>query len=218
MRRAQRRKYHYIYKTTCKITNRYYYGMHSTDSLNDGYIGSGKRLWYSINKYGYENHSCEKLEFFKTREKLKEREKEIVNENLINDPLCMNIQLGGGGGLSSDEHAKKFYKAGVKRLNEIMWIENREKYSKIVSEENRRRWKDPVQRKKLVQNLDWTGKYHTEETKQKMREADRSGKKNSQWKTKWINNGIISKKIKDTDPLPIGFEFGRIINCSVLYS
>ena len=65
MKRAQRRKYHYIYKTTCKLTNRYYYGMHSTDNLEDGYKGSGTRLKYSINKHGLENHCCEKLEFFK---------------------------------------------------------------------------------------------------------------------------------------------------------
>ena len=71
MRRAQRIKYHYFYKTTCLITNRYYYGMHSTDNLDDNYIGSGMRLWHSINKYGRENHICEKLEFFDTREKLK---------------------------------------------------------------------------------------------------------------------------------------------------
>lgn len=37
-RQAERRKYHYIYKTTCLITNRYYIGMHSTDNLEDGYI------------------------------------------------------------------------------------------------------------------------------------------------------------------------------------
>ena len=43
---------HYIYKTTCNITNKYYIGMHSTSNLEDGYLGSGKRLRYSIRKYG----------------------------------------------------------------------------------------------------------------------------------------------------------------------
>jgi len=83
----QERKYHYIYKITCKITNRYYIGMHSTDDLNDGYFGSGKRLWFSINYHGKENHVKEILEFLPTRQLLKEREKEIVNKELIGDVL-----------------------------------------------------------------------------------------------------------------------------------
>lgn len=91
MERAQRRKYHYIYKTTCIITNKFYIGMHSTDNLEDSYIGSGKRLWHSINKHGKENHVCEILEFLPNRSSLKAREKEIVNKELINEELCTLI-------------------------------------------------------------------------------------------------------------------------------
>lgn len=47
----KQKKYHYVYKTINNITKRYYYGMHSTHDLEDGYLGSGKRLRYSINKY-----------------------------------------------------------------------------------------------------------------------------------------------------------------------
>ena len=77
------RQYHYIYKTICTITGKYYYGMHSTNNLEDGYLGSGKRLKYSINKHGKENHIKEILEYLPNRISLKEREKEIVNESLI---------------------------------------------------------------------------------------------------------------------------------------
>lgn len=35
------KKYHYFYKITNTINNKYYYGVHSTDNLNDGYMGSG---------------------------------------------------------------------------------------------------------------------------------------------------------------------------------
>ena len=41
---SKKHKYHYIYKTTCNVTGKYYIGMHSTSNLNDGYIGSGRRL------------------------------------------------------------------------------------------------------------------------------------------------------------------------------
>jgi hypothetical protein len=92
------KKHHYIYKTTCKVTGRYYLGMHSTDNLEDGYIGSGKQLWYSIRKHGKETHERDILEFLPNRSSLKIREKEIINEEILKDPMCMNIALGGEGG------------------------------------------------------------------------------------------------------------------------
>ena len=72
MARAER-KHHYIYKITYKVTNRFYIGMHSTDNMDDGYFGSGKRLWFSINYHGKENHEKEILEFCSTRAELKKR-------------------------------------------------------------------------------------------------------------------------------------------------
>lgn len=90
--------YHYIYRTTCLVTGKFYVGMHSTDVLDDGYLGSGKVLRYSINKHGKENHRREILEQLPSREALKLREKEIVNEALLADPLCMNLKYGGEGG------------------------------------------------------------------------------------------------------------------------
>lgn len=123
MIRADKRKYHYIYKTTCIITNRYYIGMHSTENLEDGYKGSGKRLWHSIKKHGIENHVCEILEYLPSRKELAEREKEIINEELLDDDLCMNLALGGTGGfgycnsiLTSEHRKKNGRKTGAKNI------------------------------------------------------------------------------------------------------
>lgn len=91
------RKYHVIYKTTCLVTNRYYIGMHSTDDLNDGYVGSGTRLWRSIKKYGKDQHKCEILENLPTREAASLREKELIDPVWRTDPMCMNIGKGGEG-------------------------------------------------------------------------------------------------------------------------
>jgi len=91
-------KYYYIYKTTNIINQKYYIGMHSTSNINDGYIGSGIVLWRSIRKYGKENFKTEILEYLLDRKTMFNREKEIVNEELLKDPLCMNIVIGGSGG------------------------------------------------------------------------------------------------------------------------
>ena len=62
-----------------------------------GYMGSGKKLWLSINKYGKENHQTEILEHCFNRKDLALREKEIVNEELLEDIMCMNLCIGGHG-------------------------------------------------------------------------------------------------------------------------
>lgn len=87
---------HYLYKTTCLITGRYYFGIHSTSNFEDGYIGSGKRLRYSIRKYGKKNHTKEILQFFNTRVELEEKEVSLIKE-YINDINCMNLTNGGTG-------------------------------------------------------------------------------------------------------------------------
>lgn len=108
-----RRKHHVIYRTTCKVTGRYYIGMHSTDKLDDGYLGSGKRLWQSIRKHGIENHVYEIIEHLPSRELLRAREAELVNEEMIGDSMCMNIALGGGGGWEYVEGVRNFKRPEV---------------------------------------------------------------------------------------------------------
>lgn len=107
-RGADRRRFHYIYKTTCLVTGRYYIGMHSTDDMDDGYMGSGKRLHRSIGKYGVSQHTKEVLEQLPSREALVLREAAVVTTDLIKaDPQCMNLVPGGNGnwgwGLTSEE-------------------------------------------------------------------------------------------------------------------
>jgi len=90
-------KYHYFYKITNNLNGHFYYGVHNTNNLNDGYMGSGTRLHYAYKKYGIENFTKEILKFFDTSKEAFEYEAEIVNENLIKDDNCYNIQTGGTG-------------------------------------------------------------------------------------------------------------------------
>ena len=79
------KKYHFIYKTTNLINSNFYIGIHSTSNLNDGYLGSGKRLKYSIKKNGIKNFKCKILEFLPDRESLVNREIELVNVDLLKE-------------------------------------------------------------------------------------------------------------------------------------
>ena len=90
---------HYIiYRTTNLINNKYYVGCHQTANINDGYLGSGKHLKHAIKKYGHENFKVEILHFANSKIEMFDLERQIVTENLINDPLSYNLKIGGSGG------------------------------------------------------------------------------------------------------------------------
>lgn len=214
----KKKNIHYIYKTTCNVTGKYYIGMHSTINLDDGYMGSGKRLRYSIRKYGKENHIKEILEFCDNREELANREREIVNEQLLNEDLCMNLVVGGEGGrgFTKEEQRKNAKKSNAKqkilRETDPEWVEN---VRKKRSEGHKKTYDDG--RREKFYFYDWDGKKHSEESKNKMSEAKKgkgTGKANSQFGTCWITNGTENKKIKKEDLesyIRDGWERGRKI-------
>ena len=192
---------HYIYKITCLVTNRYYIGMHSTNNMDDGYMGSGKRLRHSIRKYGKDNHIKEMLEFFDNRENLAKRETEVVNHNLIKEELCMNLTTGGlGAGFMNEEHMLKCSKAGNKAFkdklkNDLVFREN-------ISKNRSKLSKQAICDGTIISINDrynWVGKKHSEESKNKMSESSKGfniGENNSQYGTCWVTKEGINKKIK----------------------
>jgi len=103
--------YYTIYKITNNITGRIYIGMHQTNYLNDGYMGSGLLLKQSFEKYGIENFSKEILYVFEDSEKMREMEAILVNEEFVNSKNTYNIQLGGVGG-PKDAKQTTYYKSG----------------------------------------------------------------------------------------------------------
>jgi len=202
-------KYHFIYKTTNLINGKYYVGMHSTSKLDDGYLGSGTKLRRSIRKYGKDNFKLEILEFFGSREKLVEREEAIVNEYLLQDPMCMNLKIGGKGGIHqmTDKEAKLWHSKGGK----TSWILHREYHTKRMSDITKNMWKDG-KFDHIIFSSWWKGKKHASETIEKMKEVAVGrgiGSTNSQYGTCWITNDIENKKIKKTDSIPMGWKLGR---------
>lgn len=89
------KKFNYFYKITNNLNGHFYYGIHSTDNLDDGYMGSGTALKKAFKKYGIENFSKEILKYFETRKKAAEYEEQNVTLSLINEERCYNIVPGG---------------------------------------------------------------------------------------------------------------------------
>jgi hypothetical protein len=189
--------HHFIYKTTNLINGKYYIGMHSTNNLNDGYIGSGKRIRRSINKYGKEKFKFEILEFLPDRRSLKEREKELVDDDLLKDNMCMNLMCGGHGGFISKECQIKRSIAGGK-ANAIYSVE-RFKNNPDLLKKYRETSSNNVKKRKENGTFiipTFKGKKHKPETIEKMQKSKNQKEKNSQFGTCWITNGIENKKIQ----------------------
>jgi len=209
----KQKKYHLIYKTTNLLNGKYYIGMHSTDNLDDGYMGSGRRLRYSINKHGKDNHKVEILEFVNTRKELIAREEEIVNLNEIAKIDCMNLKVGGSGGFSSEEHRLKFINSHGGEFHADRMKNDVDYYNRIKEQLNTNRMKsiEKGTYKLDSHRFNWKDKTHSEETKQKMRKSKNVGSNNSQFGKRWITNEIENKKINKDDLIPSGWRLGRIM-------
>lgn len=85
-----------IYKTINKINQKYYIGVHNC--TRNWYKGSGAILKRAIRKHGLDNFIRETLFVFDSEELAYAKEREIVNEEMLRDPLCYNLKLGGKGG------------------------------------------------------------------------------------------------------------------------
>jgi group I intron endonuclease len=205
MTRAEERMYHYIYKVTCVLTQKFYIGMHSTDNLEDGYKGSGKLLWYSIRKYGWNNHKFDILEFLPNRKCLSERERIIVNEEMLDNIKCLNLKIGGdgGGNFKDDDHQKKCSSAGGKVGGKIA--------GKLNGRLNFQKGHQTMKENGTLFTRGMLGKLHSAESKLKMSESG-SGRNNSQFGSRWMTKSGSLVKVKSHEIqsfLDQGFSFGR---------
>lgn len=108
------KKYHYGYKITNKQSGKYYYGVHSTDNLEDGYFGSGIALRKAIQKEGKEFFSKEIVKTFKSRQEALDWERELVTESLISDKNCYNLKTGGENTVEYSDESRKRMSASHK--------------------------------------------------------------------------------------------------------
>jgi group I intron endonuclease len=139
-------KKHFIYITTNLITNEKYIGKHYGE-LDDNYLGSGKILQRAVTKYGKENFKRDILYISKDEKENCQKEREFIKAyNAVEDRNFYNIAEGGDGG-------DIFHQLPLEQQEAL-----RKQFSKKNSGSG-----NPMY-----------GKHHSEETKEKLRQIDKS--------------------------------------------
>lgn len=197
-------KYYYLYQITNKLNGKIYIGVHRTNNLDDGYMGSGVAIKNAIKKYDIENFEKTILEHFDSEEKMFQKEIELVDADFVLRDDTYNLTGGGFGTFTKEATIKGAKKAGSNniKLNRGIFSDNgKEKIQIYLMSEK---------------NLDGLRKQSVgSEVINKKKEAfarikHQQGLKNSQYGTMWITNGIDSKKIGKEELIPDGWRKGRI--------
>jgi hypothetical protein len=208
--------YFTIYKITNKINGKFYIGSHKTKNLDDNYMGSGKYLKYAQEKYGISNFEKKILYVFDNSKDMYIKEAEIVNEDFISTENTYNLKVGGYGGFDYiNENNLNWTLEKNKSISGFKQFtsEERSVYSSMGGKA-RNDINFGARIKKTYPHGTFGGKFHSDETKKIIGEKNsinQSNKKNSQFGTMWITNGVCNKKIKNYQSIPDGWNRGRKI-------
>ena len=147
-----------IYKTTNLLNNKFYIGKHQCLTLEDGYLGSGRALKEAIAKYGKENFKREILFIFNNEADMNLKEKELVTLDLVSDPNCYNLTVGGEGGPT---FLGKHHSEQTKQLL----------HEKRLGKKTGPKSKEQLSREREARYAKNGGKWFSEETINKLRQA-----------------------------------------------
>lgn len=158
---------YYTYKVTNKKNGKYYFGAHSSNSLDDGYLGSGTGIKRAVKKYGRESFERTVLEVFDNEDDLYLAEEKLIPQSIVDDRMSYNGTLGGRGGWShidvrGDKNPMKNPEVAAKSAKALKAVKNgpkKEFYDEIARQN---------QKKSVIAN---TGKPRSEETRRKISEA-----------------------------------------------
>jgi|AntAceMinimDraft_18_1070375.scaffolds.fasta_scaffold03807_15 group I intron endonuclease len=184
------KKFNFVYITTNVINGKQYVGDHSTNNINDSYLGSGRPYFERAKeKYGRENFKREILESFDTKQEAFDAQKKYINKFNTLVPNGYNLSPTGGLHVKGCFYPNKKHSEETKRKMSIA------KKGKKLSEQHIKNLKGKNKGKKhsLEQNIIHNkkisgknnfmyGKKHSEETKRKMSESNKGQKRSEETK------------------------------------
>lgn len=151
-----------VYKIINKLNQKTYIGVHKTNNANDCYMGSGKAIKVSIEKYGKHNFEKQILFVTENKEEAYNLEKKLTID--FNSNQNYNMRLGGIGGFTI-ENARKGYVAA--NFSKEMLSENGKKLAKYHTKEQLAE----NGRKGGLKNKGLKRPPRSEETKEKIRQS-----------------------------------------------
>ena len=207
------KKHNIVYEIENRANRNSYIGVHKTDNLADGYMGSGVIIKRAIAKYGIENFNKKVLFDFPTYAEALEKEKEIVNTEFLNRRDTYNLRRGGSGGFDyinrhGLQNTELNHERRMERLPKMaqgfrLHLSDPEFHEKL----RMNGIKAAQQQKVLYPNGVWFGKRHSQESKNKI-SAKMKGKRTTSTLGKhWFTNGVDSIVAEDC---PKGWRKGRI--------
>jgi hypothetical protein len=206
--------FYYLYEIKNNLNGKIYVGVHKTESLDDGYMGSGRIICSAIAKNGIANFSKVILENFDTSESMYAREKEIVTDEFLMRKDTYNLRRGGTGGFDYINKTVDFINRNTKASRNGNIEDKRSITVKKL-------WQDGIYSNRPINFIGsvegtkvWTGNHHTDETKfiiGMKNSIHQSGEKNSQFGTMWITDEVSNIKIKKDSLIPEGWRKGRKI-------
>jgi len=214
--------FYIVYRITNLLDGKVYVGKHQTEKVDDGYMGSGKYLRRALEKHGKESFAKEILYVFETEEEMNSKEAELVTEEFCAREDTYNICPGGKGGWGYVNDPKFSEQMRAVRSSTLSALYQSEEFrerradalQKIAAERGRKH-SSSLKEKWKRDGHPWTGKSHSEETKNKIsaiKIGKYHGEENSQHGTMWITDGVSNKKVKkDLDTIPEGWYKGRMI-------
>lgn len=120
-------KLHFVYKTTNLLNDKIYVGVHSDFSCDYDYLGSGKHISASVEKYGKENFSHEIIAVFHDEEGAYDLESKIVDYEFYSSESTYNLAPGskpGRVGPMLDSTKETISQDNKGRVLDIKWITN----------------------------------------------------------------------------------------------
>jgi len=206
--------FYYLYEIKNNLNGKIYVGVHKTNDLNDGYMGSGKVINAAIKKYGIENFTKVRLEQFADATAMYAREKEVVTDEFLLQENVYNLRRGGSGGfdyINKNKYNNLGYEKSIE--SRIESLRKGRETQKRQGHPNKQHlisgFKNNNQRSMLEKSKSPAAIEKRKNTFKEIGHAQ--GEKNSQYGTMWITNGLENKKIKKTDSIPKGFRKGRQI-------
>ena len=172
--------YHYVYKTTNLVNGKMYIGVHMTNNLADGYLGSGKIFKSAVKKYGKESFSRKILLFCQTREESLVKEIFYISNfrDFYGKDKLYNITEGGQGVGFGENHpmfGRSHTAEARASISKSITGEKNPFYGKSHSKETREHL-SKIGSTKTGELNSFYGRKHTDEFKRQLSESRKGGK------------------------------------------